>query len=57
MNESFRRSGNDTASGPEKVQYSNMKNLTEPNREDRAELYPTYQESFDMVFQKTGSYS
>ena len=41
--EALRRSGKDTAPGPDKVRYSDIKNLTE---EDRTELYAIYHESF-----------
>ena len=44
FNESLRRSGNDTAPGPDTVRYSDITNLTE---EDRTELYDIYQERFD----------
>ena len=38
LNEALRRSGKDTAPGPDRIQYSDIKNITE---EDRAEHYTT----------------
>ena len=43
LNEALRKSGKDTAAGPDRIRYPDIKNLTE---EDRAELYTIYQESF-----------
>ena len=40
----LRRSGKDRVPGSDRIQYWDIKNLTE---EDRAELYTIYQESFD----------
>ena len=37
----------DTAPGPDRIQYWDIKNLTE---EDRAELYTIYQKSFDKGY-------
>ena len=37
----------DTAPGPDRIQYWDIKNLTE---EERAELYTIYQESFDKGY-------
>ena len=43
----LRRSRKDTVPGPDRIQYWDIKNLTE---EDRAELYTIYQESFDKGY-------
>ena len=47
LNKVLRRSGKDTAPGPDRIQYWDIKNLTE---EDWAELYTIYQESFDKGY-------
>ena len=43
----LRRSRKDTAPGPDRIQFWDIKNLTE---EDWAELYTIYQESFDKGY-------
>ena len=43
----LRRSGKDTAPGPDRIQYSDIKNLI---KEDRAELYTIGQEIFDKGY-------
>ena len=47
FNKFLRRSGKDTAPGPDRIQYCDIKNLTE---EDRSELYTIYQEDFDKGY-------
>ena len=47
FNKVLRRSGKDTTPGPDRIQYCDIKNLTE---EDRAELYTIYQEGFDKGY-------
>ena len=47
FNEALRRSGKDTAPGPDKVRYSDIKNLTEG---DMTELYAMYRENFDKGY-------
>ena len=47
FNKFLRRSGKDTAPGPDRIQYCDIKNLTE---EDRSELCTIYQEDFDKGY-------
>ena len=47
FNKVLRRSRKNTAPGPDRIQYWDIKNLTE---EDRAKLYTIYQESFDKGY-------
>ena len=47
FNETLRRSGTDTATGPDRIRYSDIRKLTE---EDRDELYTIYHESSDKGY-------